>query len=221
MAPSMPLRTRSSSAVRAVNMMTGSSSASRSVSLFMRVSTVQPSIAGIITSSSTRSVLSWRTTSSACSPVRAVRTRCPSSPRFTRMTSRMSCSSSMARTVAIREPRLETRRRAHAHACQPGRRVTDLGQRGQPLGAPPDRGQGLGPGRLLDGADEPGALLVLEELGLDAHEPLEDPRHPRCLPPLAEHAVETLGARHLARAGPVHREVDVAFEHAHHPLVLD
>src|SRR5436190_6992852 len=228
MAPSMPPRMRSSSAARAVSISTGMfASSSRSALIMLR--TPQPSVPGIITSRTTTSGFSSRTISRARSPFGAVSTRWPSRSRLCWMIVRMSCSSSTAKTVAMApffsgsvtaNQRLLSGRGLGSHPGHPRLRLTDLGQGRQVVGRLPDLVEQRPPALGLDSLDEPLAELVLEELGLDAEQPLDDAGRPGLAAPLVKDPLETVGAGDEARPGSVHGDVAVPFEQAHHPLDL-
>src|SRR3546814_6494003 len=117
----------------------------------------------------------------------------------------MSGSSSTMRTVGIdveRRPRRPSRSGsgrpwASAHEllgeADPGDpllRLTDLGQAGQPAGAAPHRLERVGAtAEALDLGDEPLAVRVLVQLGLEADEALDDlGDRLGAGPPLAQHA---------------------------------
>ena len=101
---------------------------------------------------------------------------------------------------------------------EPALRVLDLDQRREHLGAGPDPVDQLPAAGRLDGVDEPLALLVLVHLGLEADELLHDLGRPRDrLAPVAQDPAEALGRRDAVGPGPVHGDVAVALEQAHHP----
>ena len=75
--------------------------------------------------------------------------------------------------------------------------------------------QGL-PASGLDGLDEPLALLVLLDLGVQPDHPLQDfGETPRRLPPPAHHPPETVSRGHQPVTGTVHRHIAMAFKQAH------
>ena len=99
----------------------------------------------------------------------------------------------------------------------------------QPAGGVPDLGQGRQAGRVLpdrvqdgraadglDRFDEPLALLVLGQLGLEADEALQQAGQAvGLLAPLAQDPAEAGGGGDLVGAGPVHGHVAVALQQAH------
>src|SRR5664280_1835342 len=101
----------------------------------------------------------------------------------------------------------------------PFRRIADLDQRRQPLGAAPRLIEELGATGVLHGGDEPLTLLVLAELGLHPDQLLEEAgRPPGLLAPLAEHLAEARRAGNGRSTGAVHGDVPVALQQAHQGL---
>src|SRR5437764_4354439 len=226
MAPSIPPLMQSSSAARAVSIRTGIV-ASSSRSALMRLRTPHPSVPGIITSSTTTSGCSSRTISRARSPLGAVGTRWPSRSRLWRMIVRMSCSSSTARTVAMApffsrcvEQRLLSGGGLGSHPSHPRLGLADLGERREVLRRRPDLVEQRLPALGLHRLDEPLPQLVLQKLGLDAEQALDDAGRTTPAPPLVQHPLEAIGTGDEAGARPVHGDVAVALEQAHHPLDL-
>ena len=137
-----------------------------------------------------------------------------------------SAPSSASMTVASRGPAPRPRRRPSAcgeagrsDARHPGLGVADLVHGGKHLRPLPHPVQQLGPARRLHGADEPLPRLVLAHLRLEPDELLEQARRQAGPPaPLAQHPGEHRGVGDGVGAGPVHGDVAVSLEQAHHGL---
>src|SRR5947209_17022335 len=130
---------------------------------------------------------------------------------------RMSCSSSTARTVAMapffsgsEEQRLLSSGGFGSHPRHPCVGLADLGKRRKVLRRQPDLVEEGAPTGGLHGLDESLAQLVLQELGLDAEQALNDAGRAALTPPLVQDPLEAVGAGDEAGARPVHRDVAVA-----------